>query len=142
MASFPRYFRVLIASTGMSGRMLLIVLLTLQSVVAMADDCAFTHSDRAAAMTYLAQQTTETNNSAEHDDSAVRCDESNTKSHVEDDCTECGNNCCSCCLTLMHPVVLIQTASVSPDSLVFSFNSISVEAPYFAFLRPPKALIV
>jgi len=120
----------------MLGRMVLIIILTLQSVAVMADDCGFAHNDCSTDVTHSVLQTAELDNNVE------QCDESNTESHVEDNCTECGNNCCSCCLTLMYPVTLMQTVTASPDSFVFSFNLTSVKAPYFAFLRPPKALIV
>lgn len=136
MSRFSHYFRVFITSAAMLGRMVLIIILTLQSVAVMADDCGFAHNDYDTDVMHSVLPTAELDNNVE------QCDEPNTESHVEDNCTECGNNCCSCCLTLMYPVVLIQTASVSPDSFAFSFNSTSVEAPYFAFLRPPKALIV
>jgi hypothetical protein len=136
MSSFSRYLRVFITSAAMLGRMVLIIILTLQSVAVMAEDCGFTHNDCDTDVMHSVLQTAELDNNVE------QCDESNTESHVEDNCTECGNNCCSCCLTLMHPIALMQTVTASPKSFVFSFNSTSVEAPYFAFLRPPKALIV
>ncbi|GIU43779.1 hypothetical protein TUM4438_13470 [Shewanella sairae] len=115
--------------------MLLIVILTMQSMVTMADDCSSSHDDCGSDASYIVEQS----NSA---DKQPQCDEVATVSHVDDDCAECSNNCCSCCMTLMHPVTALTSMTASPNSHLFAFSSTSVESPYFAFLRPPKALIV
>ncbi|MGS0682768.1 hypothetical protein ACVBIL_16640 [Shewanella sp. 125m-7] len=127
------------------------MILTLQSAVAMADDCAIAFDDCADSAEYKVGLASADDNtpliSDSHDDkdshdNADQCAEQTSAVHVDDDCTECSNNCCSCCLTLMHPVALIQTVALNSGSSIFTFNSTSVEAPYYAFLRPPKALIV
>ncbi|ABZ78447.1 hypothetical protein Shal_3907 [Shewanella halifaxensis HAW-EB4] len=136
MFSLGRFIRAFTTSPATLGRVLLIVILTMQSMVAMADDCSLAHDDCGSELSYFVEHEVELPNGVS------QCDEPATANHVEDDCTECSNNCCSCCLTLMHPVTVMQTSTVAPDSFVFTFNSTSVEAPYYAFLRPPKALIV
>ncbi|GIU36589.1 hypothetical protein L2719_19970 [Shewanella schlegeliana] len=136
MSSLGRFIRAVITSPAVLGRVLLIVILTMQSMVAMADDCTLSHDDCGSELSYFVEHEAESANGAS------QCDETTMASHVEDDCTECSNNCCSCCLTLMHPIAEVQAALPHPDSFVFSFNSTSVETPYYAFLRPPKAEIV
>lgn len=136
MSSLCRFLRAVGTSPAKLGRMLLIVILTMQSMVAMADDCTLAHNDCGSDIAYALEH------EAESDIGGSQCDESVTASHVEDDCTECSNNCCSCCLTLMHPVTSVQAAGAHPDSFIFSSNFTSVETPYYAFLRPPKAEIV
>lgn len=137
MSSLSSFIRaIFITSPAKLGRMLLIVILTMQSVVAMADDCTLAHDDCGSGIAYVLEY------DAESVISGSQCDESVTASHAEDDCTECSNNCCSCCMTLMHPVTALKSVTASPNSHIFAFSSTSVESPYFTFLRPPKALIV
>ncbi len=136
MSSLSRFIRtIFITSPAKLGRMLLIVILTMQSMVTMADDCSSAHDDCGSDASYIVEQI----NSA---DKQPQCDDLETASHVEDDCAECSNNCCSCCMTLMQPITALKSVTASPDSHIFVFNFTSVESPYFAFLRPPKALIV
>ncbi|WP_299810461.1 hypothetical protein [uncultured Shewanella sp.] len=137
MSSLSRLIRaIFITSPAKLGRMLLIVILTMQSMVTMADDCTSAHDDCGSEVTYVAEHTNGTVNNTS------QCDEVETASHVEDDCAECSNNCCSCCMTLMHPITALKSVTASPNSHIFAFSSTSIESPYFAFLRPPKALIV
>lgn len=135
MFNLGRFIRALIISPAALGRMLLIVILTMQSMVTMADDCTSAHDDCGSDVSYVVEQ-------IKSADSQSQCDEDDIKSHVDDDCVECSNNCCSCCMTLMHPVTALKSMAVNPNSHTFTFSSISVESPYFAFLRPPKALTV
>ncbi|MCL1148179.1 hypothetical protein AB4298_12065 [Shewanella sp. 10N.261.52.F9] len=136
MSSLSCLIRAIFTTTPAKlGRMLLIVILTMQSVVAMADDCSLAHDDCTDNVVLITELKDDVIASAD------LCDPQSV-SHVEDDCTECSNNCCSCCMTLMHPVTALTSMTASPNSHLFAFSSTSVESPYFAFLRPPKALIV
>lgn len=135
MFRLARFIHAFICSPAKLGRVLLIVILTMQSMVSMADDCSSSHDDCGSDASYIVEQI----NSV---DSNSQCDEADTKSHVEDDCAECSNNCCSCCMTLMHPVTAMQASTSNLNTFVLSFNFTSVETPYYSLLRPPKALIV
>ncbi|GIU51946.1 hypothetical protein [Shewanella sp. KT0246] len=133
---------IIMTSPAKLGRMLLIAILTMQSVGAMADDCSFEHQDcddnPAVNMTADFDQHSEYLEKASTQGSEL-CDEQvQVISHIESDCSECSNNCCSCCMTLMHPITVMHGVNSAPDSFVFSFNSTAVEAPYFSFLRPPQ----
>ncbi|WP_028767911.1 hypothetical protein [Shewanella fidelis] len=136
MFHLARFIHAFICSPAKLGRVLLIVILTMQSMVTMADDCTSAHQDCGSATSHVVEQI---NTFA---DNTSQCDEVGDSSHVEDDCADCSNNCCSCCMTLMHPMSAMQTAQAYPNSFVLSVNFTSVEAPYYSLLRPPKALLV
>lgn len=133
MSSLSCFFRAIFsASPAKLGRMLLIVILALQSVVSMAGDCSLAHE----------YYTDSVELAAEHPLATVELCDMQSSDHIEGDCSECSNNCCSCCLTLMHPATALQALTTSPDSHILTFNFTSVESPYYVFMRPPKALIV
>ncbi|MCL1140865.1 hypothetical protein [Shewanella pneumatophori] len=136
MFRLARFIHAFICSPAKLGRVLLIVILTMQSMVTMADDCTSAHDDCGSEVFFVAEHTSGTANNTS------QCDDLETASHVEDDCAECSNNCCSCCMTLMHPVTAMQASTSNPNSFVLSFNFTSVEAPYYSLLRPPKAVLV
>ncbi|PMG30433.1 hypothetical protein BCU94_11485 [Shewanella sp. 10N.286.52.C2] len=130
---------------------LLIMIFAMQSVVAMADNCSFEHQDCDENSEYLAVQVNEMppidasdiSLNLRHEDrqsSAALCDDGFVVSiHVDDDCDECSDNCCSCCMTLMHPDTIMQNNLVHSNYVAFTFTSTAVESPYFSFLRPPQA---
>ncbi|MDO6612693.1 hypothetical protein Q4601_19370 [Shewanella sp. 1_MG-2023] len=131
---------------AMLARLLLILIFAMQSVVAMADNCALEHKDCAVNVELF---TTVINDVSSVDTTFVDehslasdelCDDIFlADSHADDDCAECSSNCCSCCMTLMHPVTMAHHGNIYSDYLAFTFNSNAVEAPYFSFLRPPQA---
>ncbi len=151
MSALYRNFRVKNISFPAMLARLLIMIFAMQSVVAMADNCSFEHQDCDENSEYLAVQVNETpaidvneiNLNFRHEErqsSAALCDDVFVVSiHVDDDCGECTDNCCSCCMTLMHPATMVQHNLVDSDYVAFTFTSTAVESPYFSFLRPPQA---
>ena len=151
MLSFYRNLKIMITSSpAMLARMLLVMIFAMQSVAAMADNCALEHQecgnnqseDSRALANELPSDGThiiDVNHEFSQAGSELCDDVIIAATHVDDDCAECSDNCCSCCMTLMSPANMMQNDLVHFDYVAFTFTSTVAESPYFSFLRPPQA---
>ncbi|WP_394201676.1 hypothetical protein [Shewanella waksmanii] len=126
-----RGLQALSHQSGKLGRLLLILALTLQSVVAMADGCG---SDEHAAKPTSELSLDVGCSSVQPDVSSHSCESSQI-----DDCHDCNSQCCACCVNLVQTVQLQLLPQITPDteplSLAFSYTN----SPFYSLLRPPQA---
>lgn len=150
MLSFYRKLKTIITrSPAMLARVLLIMIFAMQSVAAMSDNCALEHQDcgnssddnskgQVTELAVINHDALDIDNPLGYSDTEL-CDDGTVVIHVDDDCAECTDNCCSCCMTLMQPTNTIANELVHSDYVAFTFTSTAAESPYFSFLRPPQA---
>ncbi len=126
-----RGLTALIRQSGQLGRLLLILALTFQSVIAMAASCESDNHVTEAASNYSAAVDC---GSADATTDSEACE----SEHI-DDCHDCNSQCCACCVNLVQTVQLELLPQLSPDSQPVFVALTYADSPLYSLLRPPQA---